>query len=352
MSAPRFTNRFAFTAAILISCVPTFASERVLRHSAIIEAPVEKVWNAFTTEEGVLNAWSVAKAKVDFRIGGTIQTSYHADREIGDPETTITHHIVSYEPQRMIAMRTDAPTGTMEAIKLICEHGWSVYRFEPLGPNRTRLSIAGMGYGEGPQWDEAYKFFESGNAMVMKHFQTVLADETSIASEDRIMDLVRSLCGGEWIYEKQRDDGTVFRARTRLYEILEGNFIMAEGWLGDQNGMWSHAHAVFGIEPGTGQPMCWEFMEGGMFVRAPLTLEGDKTLVYEWNMDRPDGASQKMDIRITMINSDEYIFQAFASPEDQKAGKKPMIEVTYKRVPSVPEVFTRMNPARAAGSAE
>ena len=41
------------------------AQERATSHSAIIDCSDEELWTAFTTEAGLVKAWSVAKAKLD-----------------------------------------------------------------------------------------------------------------------------------------------------------------------------------------------------------------------------------------------------------------------------------------------
>ena len=104
---------------------------RTLSHTTVIEAPIAEVWTAFTTPEGLKKSWGVALAEVDFRLGGTFRTNYNEKGTIGDAGTII-HHIIAYEPQRMLALRTDAPANAPEEVKLICEHGWTVIRLEPL----------------------------------------------------------------------------------------------------------------------------------------------------------------------------------------------------------------------------
>src|SRR5947209_12000106 len=47
----------------------TRADQPPLVHEGIVEAPVGKVWKAFTTKEG-MQSWCVAHADIDLRIGG------------------------------------------------------------------------------------------------------------------------------------------------------------------------------------------------------------------------------------------------------------------------------------------
>ncbi len=144
------------------SCV---AQERVLRAETVVHAPVQEVWKAFTTKEGV-QSWMAPVAEVDLRVGGTIMTNYNRAAKIGDPGT-IVHHIVSYEPERMLATHfTAAADGPAWAKK--AEATWVVYRFEPVGEKDTRVTVSMMGWGQGAEWDDSYEHFKRGNEWTME----------------------------------------------------------------------------------------------------------------------------------------------------------------------------------------
>ncbi len=146
-------------------------AERILRHEAILDASVKEVWEAFTTSEGARH-WMAPVAEVDLRIGGTIKTNYNPQARIGDPGT-IVHHILSYEPERMITTRFTAPEGAPTKAKA-AQAVWWVARLEPLPDGRTRLTYTGVGWGQGPVWDEAYEFFDRGNAWTFQQLGNYL----------------------------------------------------------------------------------------------------------------------------------------------------------------------------------
>lgn len=333
--------------AMLILCPRAAHAEgRILRQSVVVPAPVEDVWRDFSTPEGIVRSWSVAKAEVDFRIGGAIRTVYEPDAEIGGP-STITNIILSFEPRRMLSLKAVAPQNAPGPVKLICEHGWSVMRFEPLGPRRTRITVTGMGYGEGPEWDAAYAFFEAGNRWTldqMKRRYEQQAPADPAAEARRTMQLLRSLSRGEWIHEHTREDGGVFRSRTRMTETLGGAFILSEGWLGDDRGMREHAVCLFGIDPESGQAMMWEYMEGGLTVRAPLTVKDDNTLVFDWVMHRPGDARTEMDAHIELLDDDRYRTTIYMERGQRERAEKPFIDIVSRRVESPPAPFLVMKP--------
>jgi len=160
-------------AVLLALAVPMMvcAEERIVRHEAMVHAPVGAVWKAFTTRAGV-ESWMVPVAEVDLRIGGTLQTNYNPQAKIGEAGT-IVQHILAYEPERMLATRFTAPEGAPAAAKK-AQDTWTVYRFEPSGAQDTRVTVTMLGWGEGPEWDASYDFFKRGNAWEMgelvRHF--------------------------------------------------------------------------------------------------------------------------------------------------------------------------------------
>jgi len=172
--------KWVWIAAVLALPGAGAAQERVLRTEATVHAPVAQVWKAFTTEDGV-RSWMVPVAEVDFRVGGTIQTNYNPDARIGDPGT-IVHHIVSYEPERVLAMHFDASATSPEWAKL-AQATWVVYRFEPIGADQTRVTISMMGWGTGPAWDDSYQHFEKGNAWEMEQLVKRFAPKSAPPSQ-------------------------------------------------------------------------------------------------------------------------------------------------------------------------
>ncbi len=147
-------------------------SSVILRHEIIVEAPIEAVWDAFTTTEG-LESWMVAHAEIDLRVGGKMLTHYDPNGTLGD-ENTIENTILSYEPLRMLSIKaTKAPASFpyKEAIKNM----WSVVRFEPIDARRTRVVCTGMGYGEDEESLKLRSHFEAGNQWTLRALQSHFA---------------------------------------------------------------------------------------------------------------------------------------------------------------------------------
>ncbi|HKQ46483.1 MAG TPA: SRPBCC domain-containing protein [Phycisphaerae bacterium] len=158
----------------------------VLKHEAVVDAPVADVWEAFTTRKGV-ESWMVAHGEVDLRIGGKMRTHYDPKGVLGD-ENTIENTILSFEPMRMLSIKaTKCPANF--PFKAAIDNMWTVLYLESLGPEKTRVTCVGMGYGDDEESQKLRQHFDRGNAYTLKklqeHFATTTANEPSPAAEKK-----------------------------------------------------------------------------------------------------------------------------------------------------------------------
>lgn len=143
-----------------------------LVHEAVMNVPAEKVWAVFSTGEGYKN-FGMAKAEVDFRIGGKMRSHYGANGELGDAGT-IEQTILAYEPMRMVSWRcTKVPQGF--PFPAAMEKCWNVAYIEDLGDGRTRLTLKGMGYDDASEESVKMRaFFDAGNAWSLQKLRSNL----------------------------------------------------------------------------------------------------------------------------------------------------------------------------------
>lgn len=134
----------------------------------ILDAPVAEVWKAFTTKQGQ-EAWNVAHAEIDLRVGGKMLTHYSPQGKIGDPGT-IENTFLCYDPGKMIAFRVTNPPANFP-FKNAIKNVWSVLYFEEAGPSKTKLTLAMIGYGSDEESQKMRQFFKRGNALTMEKFK-------------------------------------------------------------------------------------------------------------------------------------------------------------------------------------
>jgi len=151
-------------AATLVSVVGAAHGQQPLVTEGVVDAPVDSVWNVFTTTAG-LESWMAAHASFDLRIGGTMQTVYAPEGKLGDA-STIENTILAYELNRMLAIQVSkAPAGFPfpNAIRNM----WTVIYFEAVDGTQTRIREVSMGFGADEESQKMRQFFDQGNASTL-----------------------------------------------------------------------------------------------------------------------------------------------------------------------------------------
>lgn len=340
--------RFRWLALAIVILPQTVMAQRTLEHDAVIHAPIENVWHAFTTSHG-LKALGVAQAEVDLRVGGHMKTHYDPEGVLGDPHT-IVNEILAFEPLRMLAIRNiKAPEGFLNAEQF--QSTWSVTYFEPVDDlrDRTRVRIVGLGWGDGPEWDKVYRFFEVGNAQTLQSLQKHFDPNTKADDPDRVMRLLGNLVGGEWIHEATPAgalEGSVFRVRNVIEFGPDAKSLMMRGWLGNQDGMAAHSACLVWLQPGNSasnaaaEVRFRNIDEESGVVAGSIRLVGSDTVEWDWNRLGRDGERSQFRVTMSFVAEDVYAMQIVRILDDGTV--RPMVEADFRRVTSAPEEFRRL----------
>ncbi len=159
---------------VISSIDSTYENELVLIQKFDINVSLDSVWNAYTTKNGWEAAF-VPLAEVNFRIGGTIKTSYNADATIGD-SSTIVLHIINYVPQKLITLQAELSSHFPDFMKEDEKNLYNLVYFEAVGTSVTRVTSYGIGYRNNEKYRALMKFFISGNEMsymnLIKYLET------------------------------------------------------------------------------------------------------------------------------------------------------------------------------------
>ncbi len=135
---------------------------RIQQLEAIVNAPVTKVWEAFTTDAG-FESWATPMAHVTPGNGGMIEASYLPTSKIGDPEN-IRNRMVVYWPNHLLVLHNEHAPRNGPFKPEVIDKIRTVIEFQDMGDGRTRVIESGIGYGEGPDFDSMYAHFRDGNA--------------------------------------------------------------------------------------------------------------------------------------------------------------------------------------------
>jgi hypothetical protein len=234
---------------------------------------------------------------------------------------------------------------------------WSVMHFEPLPGDRTRVRIVGMGYGTDEESKKMRDFFDKGNAFTLQKLQQKLSPPaasppTAGDSAARILTLLGSLAGDEWIVDNKRPDGGVFRSRSQWALGPDGVSIIARGWLGDADGMHPHGASQIWREPPAtpGGPTRVRFQnidENGSLSRGEIRLVDDKTTEWDWDLTGLSGRAARFHVLLRLESKDEYrlIVSRLAADSAGNAAaseKTEMVNVVFRRVRELPPEFLKL----------
>jgi uncharacterized protein YndB with AHSA1/START domain len=142
----------------LVAVAPLSAAEPLVSE-AIVNAPADAIWTAWTTVEGI-QSWMVAKTDIDFRVGGLWRTTYTRDADLAG-ETAIHHRILAFDPGRMLAFQTIRTPKNFPFAAIL--RTWTVVYIEPAGTDRTKVTVRMVGFEDDAESIKMRAFFETGN---------------------------------------------------------------------------------------------------------------------------------------------------------------------------------------------
>lgn len=150
---------------------PAEISDRVLYKEVTVKAPLDSVWNAWTTNEGAHEFFS-PYTNIQLRTGGPFEIYFSNDGELG-MRGSEGCKVLSFLPKSMFSFEWNAPPqfGPLRYI-----YTRVVINFEALGSDSTKVKFSHLGWGTDLGWDEIYNYFDRAWGYVLgnlaKRFET------------------------------------------------------------------------------------------------------------------------------------------------------------------------------------
>ncbi|MBS0190294.1 MAG: SRPBCC domain-containing protein [Phycisphaerales bacterium] len=321
--------KFLLILTCFISLLCHAGEDRVLRNSGVVQAPAAAIWKEFQTAEGIKKIWGVSLADVDFRIGGSIRTNYDPAGQIGD-EGTITNNILAYEPERVLVLKSVAPPKAPDFVKAICESGWWVIRLDPISSSATTLTVTGMGFKDGPLYDQAYEFFKTGNQSTISQTQAAFDNKSRPEENRKTAERIKSLIGS-WEFSQPAADGGVFRGKTDVLPLFGGKILFGTGFLGNERQLSQHSHMTIAQDPRSGEWTVWNFDQDGALTVGPIYAQGENKLIIDWNTYDKQGLYLPFRVEYTIADKDT-IDTLIQGPPEANGSRGTIANVHYKRV--------------------
>ena len=131
--------------------------EKSIRLEQNVNANIQDVWNAWTTEEGVKSFFAPA-CNIDLKVGGAYEMLFDLKAEPGfQGGEGLT--IMALQPPKMLSFTWNAPPA-FPKVRGQLTH--VIVRFDEVSENETKVTLNHDGWGEGKEWEEVYDYFVVG----------------------------------------------------------------------------------------------------------------------------------------------------------------------------------------------
>ncbi|GAB4318610.1 MAG: hypothetical protein Kow0074_07900 [Candidatus Zixiibacteriota bacterium] len=142
-------------------------TDRQLRKHAVVEAPRQAVWDAWTRPE-VLTTWFAPYANIELRVGGRYEILFGPPDAPLDTRGAEGCRVLSYLPLEMLSFSWNAPPSLPEARKY---RSRVVLQFADAPGGGTEVTLTQLGFGPEPMWDEVYQYFDWAWGAVLTNLQ-------------------------------------------------------------------------------------------------------------------------------------------------------------------------------------
>jgi len=136
-----------------------------------VKAPVADVWKAWTTTEGVVSFFAPA-ARVEARPGGPFEVHFnpYAKPGLKGADDMV---VLAVQEGKMLSFTWNSPPHLAQVRP---QRTAVQVRFRPVGDGETEVRLVHGGWGEGGQWDESFKYFETAWGRVLANLQKRFAE--------------------------------------------------------------------------------------------------------------------------------------------------------------------------------
>ncbi|QTN23133.1 SRPBCC domain-containing protein [Rhizobacter sp. AJA081-3] len=169
--------RTALAVVLLVLASFATAQERALNKEAIVPAPVEAVWQAWTTRDGIVSFFA-PDAEIEPRVGGAFHV--HMD-PLAQPgmKGADEMRFMALQPPSMLSFDWNAPPHLAQVRQ---QRTFVVVRFKDIDGKSTKVTLHHTGWGDGGEWDQTYAYFDRawGNVLgnLKKRFESGPVDWT------------------------------------------------------------------------------------------------------------------------------------------------------------------------------
>ncbi|HVN33653.1 MAG TPA: SRPBCC domain-containing protein [Casimicrobiaceae bacterium] len=146
--------------------VVAHAQERYVDKEVRVKAPLDAVWQAWTTTDGI-KSFFAPDAHVEAIVEGPFEIYINPLAEPG-MRGADGMRFLAIQEKKMLTFTWNAPPSLPEAR---AQRTYVTLRFKPLGDDETLVTLHHGGWGEGGEWDKAYAYFDKAWSNVLANLE-------------------------------------------------------------------------------------------------------------------------------------------------------------------------------------
>jgi len=148
------------------------AEERAVVKQVRVSAPVESVWRAWTTSEGITSFFAPA-AHIEARVDGPFEVYFNPFAKPGHKGAD-DMRFLALQDRKMLSFTWNSPPHLNEVRN---QRTYVTVRLKPAGESVTDVSLYHGGWGEGGQWDQSFVYFDKAWEAVLRNLQKRFAEK-------------------------------------------------------------------------------------------------------------------------------------------------------------------------------
>jgi uncharacterized protein YndB with AHSA1/START domain len=154
-------------ALILVwSAAGAVAAERAIDKEVVVAAPIDEVWQAWTTKAGI-ESFFAPEAEIDPRVGGAFHIHMDPFAAPGLKGADEMRFMALQKPT-MLSFDWNAPPSLPETR---AQRTFVVVRLADIDGKSTRVGLHHTGWGDGAEWDKTYAYFDRAWAYVLANLK-------------------------------------------------------------------------------------------------------------------------------------------------------------------------------------
>ena len=152
--------------AVLALASGAWAQERAITKEIVVSAPIDAVWEAWTTQPGI-QSFLAPEAEIDARVGGAFHVHFDPLAAPGSKGADDMRYMALQKPT-LLSFDWNAPPH-LAAVRQ--QRTFVMVRLRAQDAQTTQVRLTHTGWGDGGEWDQTYAYFDRAWTGILGHLK-------------------------------------------------------------------------------------------------------------------------------------------------------------------------------------